>query len=675
MEAWLSLTTATTATMAFRQLLLAVGELRVADEEGGRSGCAHRAGAKCGRRTDVLNLDRTMDRLFCSVSFPSFVRRDSSTMDADRRRAFAQALAQALEENERKTVDQATLLHETYVELCHDEPLVSSDHLPLLARALEQQVLRLSKPLVRGLRQLPQRLWVVHGKLPLLALQAESLEEAARWMGSFRAQRGEENDDDGLQSATEEEEDAREGQRQQDFHPLEATTAIPQPTISAPAVDELEEVWATESDPSDYCYESDWNPQQLEDLAAFEGVSIDPVALSQVPPDTSYRDIAEAIFDLLQDLDERTPLPDDPLPVTQLILTLLLEKESPILTATSFPWDRLVQTHLFPYLRTNLPAHLSCLQSLFQASCRLAASEVSYLCETLPSSPVLAEFLTEITDDWASLVEESWLSIPLLQVWAQYNHKCASRLLESGLWVQWLKLLQTSEDEALRHALTEQLSTLSLQSPTILGKYAWRFPGFEVDATAVDRWVWCYIGTRAVDPSAPTVQWKNSKVPTSTLPRTRDECLVQAKQEWITLCEAAAATLATWRDQRQHKEVDATIDWSQLPKERQKLLDWNRVVGYLRSTPWLLETFRANHDNSHTRVQELLQSFPSAPHVAKTVVEGDHDSDDEEGNQRLAPGPWQQQDQVVQQVRQMQKTLMSLLEAPQAGARMSSKAD
>ena len=101
---------------------------------------------------------------------------------------------------------------------------------------------------------------------------------------------------------------------------------------------EYEEVWAAESDPSDFEYESGMDAQQaLHELDQWPDTSFDPIALSKPPSSTDWTDLRQAVANLLSKLtySKLAPLSKQQWHslkvsdlLTQLTLTLLIQPEN-----------------------------------------------------------------------------------------------------------------------------------------------------------------------------------------------------------------------------------------------------------------------------------------------------------------------------------------------------------
>jgi hypothetical protein len=262
------------------------------------------------------------------------------------RRSGAAALAAVLREKQ-DAPPQAPSVEETYRSLCYDDPIVSAAGCQALAQALGQQVPRkfaLSNRLVHGVQHVCHRMtpsssttsappappasetdevpaslldptttgdassayaslaWVVYGQVPLRILLSDNLTEATSYLGSFR----------GSVVRTEELAiDETNENRPINDNPVQEDTPVASPSEDGPAstiannmANEPDEVWAAESDPSDFDFGTE--PTQEDRLAELEVwtslLTVEPIHLSQSPVDTTWSDVAHAVSDLLPQL-------------------------------------------------------------------------------------------------------------------------------------------------------------------------------------------------------------------------------------------------------------------------------------------------------------------------------------------------------------------------------------
>jgi hypothetical protein len=286
------------------------------------------------------------------AAYPS----SSSSFHRDYARALAEALREAEESPPSRSTEE--LLQETYQQLCHDCPIhLSSTALLQLSRVLEQgqdndndnnNKYILSNRFVNGLLQSLDRIeratttlegdtkrsdgannctttnttqdeeeapsqsqsqhepfvsvpnhdtntdsalavlaWTVFGSIPLKILQAKTLEEAAKLLGSFRGDVVVIFDVEQDRAATQQDEQAN-------IETADQATESPLNHIPNDQEEEDDEVWATESDPSDYEFESDRFQQQLE-VDAW-AAALDEPSFERVD---SWSAVAQAVVNLL----------------------------------------------------------------------------------------------------------------------------------------------------------------------------------------------------------------------------------------------------------------------------------------------------------------------------------------------------------------------------------------
>lgn len=277
-------------------------------------------------------------------------------------RDYSKAIAEALREKEQ---DQTTIsiddqVRDAYTQLCFDDPRVSSDEAcKLLSKSLLKGEYAISERLVDGIRQATGRYekslvaandknekenqtglgpavtgsatavgYAILAKtifleIPLKCCQASDLKTVQKLLGTFR----------GPQSANTEAQDEIEKMTQKDFQLSDGQQDYVEETKeeSKDFADGYEEVWAAESDSSDFFYES--SAPQL-DCAAWEDTSFDPKKLSEPIKNDEWPDVQQAVSNLLRDLSHSKFIPIDITlwkrldlsdALTQLTLTLLVE--------------------------------------------------------------------------------------------------------------------------------------------------------------------------------------------------------------------------------------------------------------------------------------------------------------------------------------------------------------
>lgn len=294
---------------------------------------------------------------------------DSAAATAEAQfRAQAAALAQALRQADETASVAPTSPHDTYRQLCFDDPVVSAAACQALAKALlasnnnnkKNERLALSNRLVAGVAQLLQQTtsqndeavtadttmtsllnpppavpstsssaggytllaWTVYGHLPLMILLSDHLAAASAWMGSFRAPPKQvlSQDDDSVPLDNANVQEHAEALRKREQAEEAETSAVPKKdkndddnnnNTDEMDHDSLQEVWAAESDPSDYDYGTEPSPnQRLAELEAWtdDAFCVDPTELSQPLSDTTWLHVAETVTFLLQQLKYSTAL-------------------------------------------------------------------------------------------------------------------------------------------------------------------------------------------------------------------------------------------------------------------------------------------------------------------------------------------------------------------------------
>ena len=176
--------------------------------------------------------------------------------------------------------------------------------------------------------------WTIHGQIPLLLLLSDHLAEAAVWMGHFRGYSDDNNDaNDAATTAAnrmmqpesttrlwskQQEAEAWEKHHQQQQQLQEDETLDSTLQMATTTNDnEYEEVWAAESDPSDYDYGTEPTPQQrLDELDAWNapmhlGIDYDDDDNDDDDvPIPTWNEVAAAVTQLLQGLTYSSCLVD-----------------------------------------------------------------------------------------------------------------------------------------------------------------------------------------------------------------------------------------------------------------------------------------------------------------------------------------------------------------------------
>ena len=437
----------------------------------------------------------------------------------------------------------------------------------------------------------------------------------------------------------------------------------------------FEEIFAAESDDSDFEFESDWNPEaQTADLNRWVSSmedSLNPVLLSKPPTNVTWDEIAlsiaqliellpPALFSAISSLHWRRGMSDT---MTQLCLALLIpasSKHSPLLTADSAVspdrWQRLGvrlvnafreftmhQVYLFTSSSSHdtatcdattsiLEEYLRLLRILLQADQHSGSSKptdctspgtlvglssLSELCHSvqmpLASSTssnshrvvirIVQSNLFQVLDDLAVLLENSmnkskedittiqWTYITIFQILTVSTRALteshglitdtlpkdyAQGLLNSGLFRHWLILWSQKVDASCQIAVQDCILDVSLASPSLLGKYAWRFPGlaqvvtshgiqteslsreFEGNVVSVaSSLLWNILGRHVAgnDVSAPKIQWKSTSSTTTnelSISPTLESCSSGAISLFQLLSVNTLRVVTDWKLRRQH---------------------------------------------------------------------------------------------------------------------------
>lgn len=511
---------------------------------------------------------------------------------------FINELAQSLDAELNSTqnkgrVSQSSLAYETYVALCHDDPQVERTGVDALNRSLiSNQEFALSEKLIEGIRQLLSQedgttkesvsalAWTVFGRIPLECCLTEDLDQASKWIGSYR----------GVAVALEDDEDyvkiiGKDDTRLQaalnDDKPKPPTddTAIDSPR-SELKHDEYEEVWAAESDPSDYEFESGYDYQakvaELENWA--EQQQVDPRQLSKPLPDCTWYHVAQVVISLLHNLryncihnlsaqqwkDQHVSNK-----LTQLAMLLVVPsgQHSPVFEEyTSSIWQRvsLYAIHTFRDAALDEPGvrlkdYLSLLRQLIHVheaseskavatslapATWMGVTLLSSLCSHITSemkSParlaVVRNMIFAVVADLSVVLERSfssearpavpWTMAAIFDIITEENLSSIEGqvCLSCGLLREWLKWWENSS-EVQKPIIEESLRKLSVSSPKLIGKYVWRYPGFAGYVTKnglpINILLWSLTGMALADTSLGAVKWKNTAVSTSA--PSLDEC-------------------------------------------------------------------------------------------------------------------------------------------------------
>jgi hypothetical protein len=610
--------------------------------------------------------------------------------------------------------------------------------------------------------------WTVHVRIPLLCLRKSSskssgdLTTVASFLGSYRGASAiveptaahATTDPTRTTDQASSVDDRIKAMGMANNPAEETSTSSHQPnnTDNGNTVEE-EEVWAAESDPSDYAFESDYDYQQaLQELDAF-GL-LDPQQLSSVPSDTTWKDIAQAVTSLLKTCQYSPHLvalsqkdwKDAWQDWTSLILTLLVTK--PLLQQEG--GMQLTGLHVLHMVRDaalDRPLvlqsnYIQLLQTLLQVQAAHeqdgnkreavapaawvglgALSDLCRSCNTAQQQTVLQTAVMESCDDLTLLLERSmekndsddtiqrrtaiqWTYLAFFQALVLdtagevHMAKAHSQtLLQSGLFRQWLLHWTTitydandAQAAASQRVVQDGLLDLCASSPVLLGKYAWRFPGFaaavytvddnedDKGVFLVDRLLWNLLGIHLAEVSSSRIQWKSgsslSKDTKNTDPPSAQECQKVAWSAFQTLCQQVQTTLTEWK-----KEMMESSN-----VETHVITEFGRLVSRLTTVQLLCTSFvtqmappadgksgRAILQACVQPIRQLLNDWPvvdktlAATKVKKDDDDNDHDDtidknkDDDHDDVHRKQRPAVVIAQAVQGLRRNVKTLFTLL--------------
>jgi hypothetical protein len=607
----------------------------------------------------------------------------SSKGDDQFRQEYAMSLADALQE--RADLSKDDLVHDAYVALCHDDPHVDSDDAcRLLANALtkDDSHYRLSERLVEGVRQATCRtvtngptgastkeeeeedndgelVWRTRGvataagyatlaftcfvKIPLHCCQSSEMAVLKDRLGSYRGPKRRQKDNAGS--------DSREAERSFDDERVnevaQGLSAMGQhdsdDSSNDKKSDELsleEEVWAAESDPSDFEYESSYDPQQAFKELEQWTEAFDPVALSKPPPSTDWDNLRQGVANLLSELSysKLAPLSKQQWNslrvsnlLSQLTLTLLIQPEN---ASAALLDDELQQLGIQPLfvMRDRVASHsgalgeyLTLVQTLVAVdaaapipSTSLAPATVvglgalSALCHVshhginsdapqrmrqcvLETSEDLAHVMEKLRSD-SSTIHVMWTLLSLLDrltnvrpdgtLWesSSLTNEDAQLLLQSGMFRELILLIK--EESAARTQLLRSLQIMCVQSPSLLGKYAWRVPDLAkivqtnefAQEHVVDGLVWNLLGTSLAG-GAVRLGLKNMPVVTVDL------CRARSMNSFERLCQDAEKTMNVVQLLRTGNDAEDD-GW------KEPIQELSRFSNYLVSCPSLAVLWR-----------------------------------------------------------------------------------
>lgn len=284
---------------------------------------------------------------------------------------------------------------------------------------------------------------------------------------------------------------------------------------------------------------------------------------------------------------------------------------------------------------------------------------------------------TTTTDNSAAVL---WTFVPLFQCLATNGSShTAQTMLQSGLFRQWLVCWK--ETETLKEALQDSLWELCLASPSISGKYAWRFMDFAACVTTFHEasteeeppeqsmlrpFLWNLLGIHlaGASPSAGTLVRLN-KNPSAEKNRivSVETCRTNAGRAFELVFDQALVVVMDWKQRRQkgldlcHVEVQKQLldDVTVLTTKLQLPLV-NRLVKDHLAVENIVERLKA--------IQQALLQWPTIP-----AVDADATSTETDGRRAFS------ETATINDLRKAVKTLQSLLEPSLPHHSFSSKAD
>jgi hypothetical protein len=513
--------------------------------------------------------------------------KQADTMDneAKFRREYSKSLAQALEERP-KQPPREEVIRETYTALCFDDPQVTGgDHAcRLLASCLSKETspYNLSDALMDGILQATNRttvvpvkteeqeeneeelVWHTEGlatasgyallaftclvKIPLQCCHSSDINTVTRLLGSYRGPKQDTRQPQQQQDCVEadlnqaNEDDARIKALSEGISGMAAATndSSDKGSSDGEHEHEYEEVWAAESDPSDYEYESG---AQTLDFHHWQETAFDPEAISKPPPSSDWNDLSRAVVNLLSCLSysKLAPLSQQQWhmlnvsdQLSQLTLTLLIQPENS--STLVFQNADLQQLGIRPLyvLRDRVAAYpetlgdyITLVQTLIAVDaaeptktreiCAATIVGLSALsaqctctCDSKQTAQRLQRSVLDTSEDLTHIVEKSrrndessavqvmWTLLPLLDrltnitsqgtileaSCAPLSTANAQLLLQTGLFRELILLYTDTSKEnendvsrqTARVHLLRSLQAMCIQSVSLLGKYAWRVP-------------------------------------------------------------------------------------------------------------------------------------------------------------------------------------------------------
>jgi hypothetical protein len=652
--------------------------------------------------------------------------------------------------------------------------------------------------------------WTVFAHVPLQCCRSNTVPEAARYLGSFVGEAIEPTTTMVADSTTEEEEEhLQQQQHDTTTHPDHADVVLNGASsthaeedggddvlvANGDESDSLAEIFAQDSDGSDYEFESDWDAAaQLIELRTWADQvqdAWDPVQMS-VPVATSWEEVATAVSSLLQTFTYTTALaalsmdqyktlqiPDR---LTQLILALLVPSSSSgdnmFGCLPDEHWQRL-GLHVLNVFRDAtlhqtgddntastatylLEEYLRLVRILLQVdhhrtsdhggsaaaavapASLVGLSALSALCSevllrTTHSKDkkqrraehvrALQGCVVDSCDDLTELLEKShgkseqdvqamqWIYLAAFQVLIEPPSNLQTQegtmptlygqtLLNSGLFRQWLLFWSKKTDDPCRKAVQETLLDLSIASPTLLGKYAWRFPDLAqrvtqinafdseslpeitpqtYDRSQVDVLLWNLYGMHLIETTtgsatleAPKVQWRSKKADTPQRTVTLESCQSTARMIFQGMCQCAIKLLVDWKLRREHNLDDAPVLCVRT-KQYEVLSDFrllsNRLSNSTLHSLFVTKLVPDDGDGSKLReelrqIQRLLSNWPVAEKKRKPDTDSQDIDEDAEERQEIKDANASkpsiylvEQEEAVNTLRRSIKTIQSALDS------------
>ena len=651
-------------------------------------------------------------------SLASFYLYVTAMDDAEFRREYAKSLAEALAERDQEQAPNHDIVNDTYVSLCFDDPRVQTgdEGCRLLASALvkKDSPVRISDPLVEGLKQATGRT-LIHSaaaaaaaadkeenddnneqvlllqpggvataagyallvftcfvKIPLHCCQSKDMNTVKDFLGSYRGPKRRQKEDLELEKETLVDEDEEkiqalsQGLSDMAVHDYSENSLHEKQEKHT----DYEEVWAAESDPSGFEYESGHDPQQaLNELDQWTE-AFDPIALSKPPTSTDWIDLRQAVANLLSELSysKLAPLSKQQWNslrvsdlLSQLTLTLLIQPDNASTKLLDEELQKLGIQPLFA-LRDRVASHgnvlgdyLTLVQTLVAVDAaeptRTAASlapativglgALSALCyateyKNNPDAPQrIRQCVLETCEDLSHIMEKSrdssvhlmWTLLPLLDrltnvtpegyVWeSSSSFLCnadAQLLLQSGMFRELILLYSNNNNttepasEAPRAQLLRSIEIMCVQSTLLLGKYAWRVPDL-AKIVQTDEFAREHVVDGIVwNLLGSTLAGGPVRLNIKNVPVvTAEECRARVLAGFQGLCEDAEAAMKTIHSLRTQKNRATDDDAWKEP-----ITELSRFSNYLISFPSLAILWRNTATSNDDALQQVKKTVDS----------------------------------------------------------------